>query len=75
VVLADGRVGLMVFGVDRAPEVLRCWRDWADGAPDEVSTGCAGITACYLFQPISIWAEPGRRRAGPGDPGLATRPA
>ena len=37
--------GLMVFPVDRAPEVLRRWRDWADGAPDEVSTGCAVITA------------------------------
>ena len=37
--------GLAMFPVDRAPEVLRGWRDWADAAPDEVSTGCVVITA------------------------------
>src|SRR5215470_1147533 len=37
--------GLAMFPIDRAPEVLRGWRDWADAAPDELSTGCAVITA------------------------------
>jgi FAD/FMN-containing dehydrogenase len=37
--------GLAMFPIDRAPDVLRAWRDWADAAPDEVSTGCAVITA------------------------------
>jgi FAD/FMN-containing dehydrogenase len=37
--------GLMMFPADRAPEVLRGWRDWADAAPGEISTGCAVITA------------------------------
>jgi len=34
-----------MFPIDRAPEVLRAWRDWADAAPDEVATGCAVVTA------------------------------
>ena len=51
--------GLMVFGVDRAPEVLRRWRDWADGAPDEVSTGCAVITAPpEPFVPVHLHGRP-----------------
>ena len=37
--------GLAMFPVGRAPEVLRRWRDWADAAPDELSTGCAVILA------------------------------
>jgi FAD/FMN-containing dehydrogenase len=37
--------GLAMFPIDRAGEVLRRWRDWADGAPDELSTGCAVILA------------------------------
>jgi FAD/FMN-containing dehydrogenase len=37
--------GLAIFPIDRAPEVLRRWRDWSDAAPDEVSTGCAVIIA------------------------------
>ena len=37
--------GLAMFPVDRAPDVLRSWRDWADAAPDEVSTGCVVVTA------------------------------
>ena len=51
--------GLMVFPVGRAPEVLRCWRDWADGAPDEVSTGCAVITAPpEPFVPAHLHGQP-----------------
>jgi FAD/FMN-containing dehydrogenase len=37
--------GLAMFPIDRAPDVLRRWRDWADAAPDELSTGCAVILA------------------------------
>jgi FAD/FMN-containing dehydrogenase len=37
--------GLAMFPIDRAPEVLRGWRDWADAAPDEVSTCCVVVTA------------------------------
>jgi len=37
--------GLALFGIERAPEVLRHWRDWADAAPNELSTGCAVLTA------------------------------
>jgi FAD/FMN-containing dehydrogenase len=37
--------GLTMFPIDRAPDVLRRWRDWADAAPDEVATGCAVVNA------------------------------
>jgi FAD/FMN-containing dehydrogenase len=37
--------GMALFPVERAPEVLGRWRDWADAAPDELSTGCAVLTA------------------------------
>ena len=37
--------GLTMFPIDRAPDVLRRWRDWSDAAPDEVATGCAVVTA------------------------------
>jgi FAD/FMN-containing dehydrogenase len=37
--------GLTMFPVDRAPDVLRRWRDWSDAVPDEVATGCAVVTA------------------------------
>jgi FAD/FMN-containing dehydrogenase len=37
--------GLMLFPIDRAAEVVRAWRDFADAAPDTVSTGCAIVTA------------------------------
>ena len=37
--------GLTMFPIERAPEVMRAWRDWSDAAPDEVSTGCAVVTA------------------------------
>jgi len=51
--------GLMVFPVDRAREILRSWRDWADAAPDEVSTGCAVITAPpEPFVPAHLHGQP-----------------
>ena len=37
--------GLAMFPIERAPEVLRAWRDWADAAPDELSTACVVLTA------------------------------
>ncbi|MEU6181831.1 FAD-binding oxidoreductase [Streptomyces coeruleorubidus] len=37
--------GLAMFPVERAPEVLRGWRDRADAAPDELATACVVLTA------------------------------
>jgi FAD/FMN-containing dehydrogenase len=37
--------GLALWPIDRAPDVLRAWRDYVDGAPDELSTACVIITA------------------------------
>ncbi len=37
--------GLALWSADRAPEVLRTWRDYVDRAPNELSTGCVIITA------------------------------
>jgi FAD/FMN-containing dehydrogenase len=37
--------GLALWPIDRAAEVLRGWRDYVDGAPDELSTACVVLTA------------------------------
>jgi FAD/FMN-containing dehydrogenase len=37
--------GLALFPIERARDVLRRWRDYVDGAPDELSTACATLTA------------------------------
>jgi FAD/FMN-containing dehydrogenase len=37
--------GLALWPIERAPEVLRAWRDYVDGAPDELSTACVVLTA------------------------------
>jgi FAD/FMN-containing dehydrogenase len=37
--------GLLMFPFERAPEVMRAWRDFADKAPDEVSSACVALTA------------------------------
>ncbi len=37
--------GLAIWPVERAPEVLRAWRDYVTDVPDELSTGCAILTA------------------------------
>jgi FAD/FMN-containing dehydrogenase len=37
--------GLALWPIDRAPDVLRGWRDYVDGAPDELSTACVTLTA------------------------------
>jgi FAD/FMN-containing dehydrogenase len=37
--------GLALWPLERAPEVVRGWRDYVEGAPDELSTGIAVLTA------------------------------
>jgi FAD/FMN-containing dehydrogenase len=37
--------GLAGWPVEKAPEVLRGWRDYVEDAPDELSTGCVVLTA------------------------------
>jgi len=37
--------GLALWPIDRAATVMRAWRDYMDAAPDELSTGCAVVTA------------------------------
>jgi FAD/FMN-containing dehydrogenase len=37
--------GLALWPIDRASEVVPAWRDYVDGAPDELSTACAILTA------------------------------
>lgn len=51
--------GLMAFPADRASQVLPAWRDWADAAPAEVSTGCAVVTAPpEPFVPADLHGQP-----------------
>ena len=37
--------GLALWPIERATELLRAWRDYVDGAPDELSTACVVLTA------------------------------
>jgi FAD/FMN-containing dehydrogenase len=37
--------GLALWPIERASKVLPSWRDYVDGAPDELSTACVLITA------------------------------
>lgn len=37
--------GMALWPVERAPQVIRAWRDYVEHAPDELSTGCAVLTA------------------------------
>jgi FAD/FMN-containing dehydrogenase len=39
------QAGLALWPLDRAPAVMRAWRDYADAAPDEISTACVVVTA------------------------------
>jgi FAD/FMN-containing dehydrogenase len=51
--------GLALWPLERAPEVMRAWRDFADAAPDEVSTACVVITAPPEdFVPDSLKGKP-----------------
>ena len=37
--------GLAIWPIERAAQVMRAWRDYVDGTPDELSTACAIVTA------------------------------
>jgi FAD/FMN-containing dehydrogenase len=37
--------GLAMWPLERAAEVMRAWRDWADAGPDELATACVVLTA------------------------------
>lgn len=51
--------GLVMFPIERGQDVVRRWRDWADAAPDEVSTACAVITAPpEPFVPAELRGKP-----------------
>jgi FAD/FMN-containing dehydrogenase len=51
--------GLTLFGIERAAQVLRGWRDWADAAPDELSTACVVLTAPpEPFVPSELHGKP-----------------
>ena len=68
--------GLALFPVERAPEVMRGWRDCADAAPDELATACALITAPPApFIPPDLHGKPVVTIAAlyVGDPGHGSR--
>jgi FAD/FMN-containing dehydrogenase len=51
--------GLALFPIERAPQVLRRWRDYADAAPDELSTGCVILIAPpEPFVPAELRGKP-----------------
>jgi FAD/FMN-containing dehydrogenase len=51
--------GMMMFPIGRAREVMRSWRDWSDGVPDEVSTACAVVVAPpEPFVPPEVRGQP-----------------
>ena len=37
--------GILGYGIDRAPDVIRSWRDLAEAAPDELGTGAVLLVA------------------------------
>ena len=51
--------GIAMFPIERAPEVVRRWRDFADAAPDDVSTACAVVLAPpEPFVPAELQGRP-----------------
>jgi hypothetical protein len=51
--------GLALFGIDRAHEVVRAFRDVMTGAPDELSLACAFITAPAEDDvPVALHGQP-----------------
>jgi FAD/FMN-containing dehydrogenase len=51
--------GMMMFPIGRARDVMRSWRDWSDGVPDEVSTACAVVIAPpEPFVPPEVRGQP-----------------
>lgn len=64
--------GLALWPLERAHEVLPAWRDYADYAPDELSTACVIVTAPpEEFVPDHLKARPALGIAAiyVGDPG------
>jgi len=67
--------GLAMFPMSRAAQILPAWRDWADKAPDELSTGCVVLTAPpEPFVPAELHGKPvlGIPVLWAGDPGDGT---
>jgi hypothetical protein len=51
--------GLALFPLERAPEIMRGWRDCANGAPEELSTACVIVTAPpEPFVPVELQGQP-----------------
>src|SRR5574338_1412880 len=51
--------GLALWPLERAPDVVRGWRDYVDGAPNELSSACVVITAPpEPFVPESLRGRP-----------------
>jgi FAD/FMN-containing dehydrogenase len=68
--------GMALWPVERAAEVLRAWRDYADTAPDELSTACAILTAPPApFVPAALQGRPAFGMVGMyvGDPEAGAR--
>jgi FAD/FMN-containing dehydrogenase len=51
--------GLALWPVAKAPEVARAWRDFAEGAPDEISSACVILTGPpEEFVPAHLQGQP-----------------
>jgi FAD/FMN-containing dehydrogenase len=51
--------GLAMLPIERAPEAMRAWRDYADAAPDELSTACVVVIAPpEPFVPVELQGKP-----------------
>jgi|tagenome__1003787_1003787.scaffolds.fasta_scaffold20973060_3 FAD/FMN-containing dehydrogenase len=57
--LAEVYAGHLFFPVERAPEVLRAWRDWTEDVPDEITS----VGRILQFPPIPEVPEPMRGRS------------
>jgi hypothetical protein len=67
--------GLALWGIDRAEDVARKWRDHADDAPDELSTACVILTAPpepFVPEPLRGRVVLGIVAMYVGDPGQGT---
>lgn len=74
------RSGIVLYPAERAAEVLRAYRDWAAGAPDEVTTiSLLRRAPAFAWVPAGVHGHPvlgvGALYAGPADEGIhALRP-
>ena len=55
----EAYAGVLFFPIERSAEVLHAWREWADGAPDEVTS----LGRIMQFPPIPEVPEPVRGRS------------